>query len=107
MSVLAVRALPTRLAIPSLSLSEGMSLLAVQKGIEQPKGKDFGQDIPGTSDPDVGMSLTPALGCPSAFFLLFLDRERPGCPGIRVGTSRDLGAHLGHMEKPLCQNVSG
>ena len=28
-----------------------------------------------------------------------LDREWPGCPTIWVGTSRDLGAHLGHFEK--------
>ena len=59
----------------------------VRKKKKQPKHKVFGQDTPGTSG-------TQTSGYPrrklyaTGLFLLFLDREWPGCPGIWVGTSR-------------------
>ena len=54
-------------------------------------------------DPDVGIPLTLTLGCPgqkthAKRLFLFKTREWPGCPAIWVETSRDLAAHLGHLE---------
>ena len=51
------------------------------------------RDIP---DPGPGMSRTKTL-CKAPFSVVF-DREWPGCPAIWVGTSQDLGAHLGHLD---------
>ena len=36
-----------------------------------------------------------------------LGREWPGCPAIWVGTSRDLGAHLGHLEELYLEGGGG
>ena len=52
------------------------------------------RDIP---DPGPGMPQTKTL-CKSRFSVV-LAREWLGCPTIWVGTSRDLDAHLGHVEK--------
>ena len=52
------------------------------------------RDIP---DSGPGMSRTKTL-CKAPFGVV-LGTEWPGCPGIWVGTSRDLGAQLGHIER--------
>ena len=67
--------------------------------------KVFGQGIPDEhqgprrqdiADPGPGTSWTKTL-C-KAPFPVVLDREWPGCHAIRVGTSLELGAHLGQLE---------
>ena len=52
---------------------------------KQPKDKVFGHDIPGTSGTQTSGYPAQKLSCKWPSVVLF--RERPGCPGIWVGTS--------------------
>ena len=70
---------------------------------QHPTDKLFRQDIPGTSErrrrdiPNSCPGTTKTL-C-KAPFSVALHQKWPGCPAVWVGMSRDLGAHLGHLEK--------